>query len=202
MPIQRKRKRVGTLGVRKDAILPTGPSVEEQAARYLLGTAIVPLEVLKCTEKNRARNERSITKLLEGFRRGGVAWTSHHNYMVVECEKEAFNTMRDELARRRNGGCGPEGVLDFQDWVKINGNKAVVLVNGRHRRDTSMEYNNLVGCQEGEVGAVRRRISSWTCVVYNQGETGCTNRGERLVARNEWLTGQKRCQRSYGRSYG
>lgn len=145
-----------------------GQSIQQQAERYKLATAKMPLDALSCKwqrGKNRGLQAQQVSRLCEDFRVLGLAREAEENYILVQCSAAAVERMLNKTTTRDGGsrelGDG-DTILSFEDWAEVNGGEKVEVMAGQHRIEALRKY-------------VQRTASGteqlwWTCHIYDKGE--------------------------------
>lgn len=147
-------------------------SILQQAEKYRLATAKMPLDALSCRwrrGKNRGLQAQQVSRLCEDFRVLGVAREAEENYILVQSNMAAIKRMLERTTTTNNGGIreAVEGatVLDFEDWAEVNGGEKVEVMAGQHRIEALRKY-----VQQTSSG---RKQLWWTCHIYDKGEIAC-----------------------------
>lgn len=123
-----KRQRRGEKAAR---LAEDGSSARQQAEEYLLATATVPVDAMTRRWEgwdNRGLSRRQVARLQHEFRDVGLFREAEENFMIAQCSAAAVKKM---LARL--GVDGREKALDFRDWVTVNGDTKVEVINGQPR---------------------------------------------------------------------
>lgn len=141
-------------------------SVRQQAVRYQLATAKMPLDALTCTWKNginRQINRQHVSRLCRMFRQGTLARQSEEHFLLVQCSSAAAQRMLDRQSEQEVAQKEGE-VLAFDDWLAVNGDEKAEVMAGQHRIEALREY-----VKETRSGS---KDLWWPCILYDEGEMG------------------------------
>lgn len=139
------------------SIIKDDSSVRQQAEKYRLATAKIPLAVMTRRwekGKNRGLSRGQVARLQSDFRELGLFREAEENYMLVQCSASAVERMtaRPGLVE----AVGREWIYDFEDWESVNGDERVEVMDGQHRMEALRQY----GAEQ----------PWWTCRIYDKGE--------------------------------
>ncbi len=140
-----------------------GSSTRQQAEEYLLATAKVPVGAMTRRWEgwdNRGLSRRQVARLHQEFRDVGLFREAEENFIVAQCSAAAVKKM---LARL--GADGREKALDFTDWVTVNGDAKIEVINGQHRMET--------------LRLLHGKGKWWTCSIYDRGLCAIPRNGEK-----------------------
>lgn len=143
--------------------LQDGTSTRQQAERYRLVTAKIPLDALTCTwakGMNRHVNRQHVSKLARLFKQGSLERQTEENYLLVQCSATSVARMISHLEAKGHD-TRPDQVLSFDVWLSVNCGEKVEVMAGQHRIEALREYVEQIGADAKELW--------WVCNFYDRG---------------------------------
>ncbi|KAH7142822.1 hypothetical protein B0J13DRAFT_51061 [Dactylonectria estremocensis] len=142
--------------------LQDGIASRQQAERYRLVTAKIPLDALTCSwakGTNRHVNRQHVSKLGRIFKQGSLERQAEENYLLVQCSAKAVARMISHLEAQGHDSQSDQ-VLSFHAWLSVNCDEKIEVMAGQHRIEALREYVNQIGADAKELW--------WTCNFYDR----------------------------------
>lgn len=139
-------------------------SVREQARPYRITTARMPIDALTSQwslGQNRRVDSQHVQKLCDIFANGGLKRQARENFlMVLSSKSEVSNMLRH--CQQEGSAEKAEEILDFNDWLSVNGGSLAEVMAGQHRVKALEAY-----IQQTDAG---NDETWWVCEIYDRGK--------------------------------